>query len=111
MDTWKYIGVLLAFIASVAGYAYSDSDVRTVVVTGKYIQDVEMRRGRSEQRFVVRTDDGDLPILKFPLIGYATGVEGIYAAITPGTSIQVRVAQWPPRLLGDQGKPHILTVY
>ncbi len=57
------------------------------------------------------TDEGDFPILKFPLIGYTAGAEDVYAAIVPGTSIQERVAQWPPRLLGDKGKPHILTVY
>jgi hypothetical protein len=111
MSTWKYIAFLIAAIAGVAGYAYADSEVRTVVVTAKTIQNVQMRRGRTAKRFILKTSQGDLPILKFPLIGYTTGVEDIYAAIVPGNSIKVRIAQWPPEILGDRGKPHILAVY
>ena len=91
MGTWKYIGVLTVFVAGVAGYAYAEPEVLTVVVTDKYINDVQMRRGRP----VVATDEGDFPILKFPLIGYIAGAKDVYAAIVPGTSMQVRVAQWP----------------
>ena len=111
MGTWKYIGVLSAAIAGVAGYAYADSEVQTVMVTGKYTQDGQMRRGRTATQYVVRTTHGDLPILKFPVIGYSSGVEDVYTGITPGHSLTVRVAQWPPRLIGDKGRKHILAVY
>ena len=111
MGTWKYIAILSVLIAGVAGYAYAESEVRAVVVTDKYVETVHMRRGRTGKRFVIATRQGAFPILKFPLIGYTSGVEDVYAAITPGETVQVRIAQWPPRLLGDNGKLHILTVY
>ena len=111
MGTWRYIGLLAAGIAGVAGYAYLDSEVRTVVVTGKFVENVQMRRGRTADRFVLRTDGGDLPILNFPLIGYTMGAEEVYGAITPGNAVQVRIGQWPPRLLGENGKLYIFTVY
>lgn len=111
MGTWKYIGVLAVFIVGVSGYAYAQSEVMTVVVTDKYIEDVPMRRGRTGQRYVLVTNEGDLPILKFPVLGYTSGVEDVYAGLVPGTSVKVRVAKWPPEILGDRGKSHILAVY
>lgn len=110
MSTWQYSGILAVFILGVMGVAYSESEVRTVLVADKFVEDVQGRRGTST-RYVLRTHEGDLPILSFPLIGYTYGTDEVYSAVVPGSSIQVRVAQWPPRLLGNGGRPHILAVY
>ena len=110
MDTWQYIGIPAVFILGVMGFAYSESEVRTVVIADKFVEDVQGQRGTS-RRYVLRTHEGDLPILNFPLIGYTFGSDEVYSAVVPGSSIEVRIAQWPPRILGNGGKPHILTVY
>lgn len=111
MGTWQYIGILAAFIIGIAGLAYAESDIRTVYVTGKYVEDVSGRRGRTSKRYVLRTDEGDLPILKFPVIGYTSGADTAYANVSAGSSIKVRVSHWPPRFLGQHGRNHILAVY
>ena len=111
MSTWHYIGILAAFVVGAAGLAYAESDVRTVYVTGKYVEDVSGRRGRTSKRYILRTDEGDLPILKFPVLGYASGADAVYAGISTGSSIEVRISHWPPRFLGQHGRNHILAIY
>ncbi|MFM1813669.1 MAG: hypothetical protein RLZ98_364 [Pseudomonadota bacterium] len=107
----KYIAVLLAFIGSAIGYVYAGSEVQTVHVSGKHTADGSDRKGRTTTRLVIETDKGNLPILKFPVIGYTFGADEIYDSISPGQSLQVRVGQWPPQFMSSHAKPHILAVY
>jgi hypothetical protein len=93
------------------GYVYAQSDVRTVVVTGKHTEETSGRSGRTGTRYVIETAGGRLPLLKFPIIGYGTGAEEAYKAVTPGQQLKVRVGFWPPVQLGAPGKPHIMAIY
>ena len=111
MSQAKNIGLLSVFILTVMGVTFATSEVRTVVVSGKFIEDVEMRRGRSAARYVLKTSEGDLPLLKFPLIGHAFDVEDVYDAVHAGDSIDVRIGHWPPQFLGGGGRRQIMTVY
>lgn len=112
MHNAVYIGILLFFIGGTAGYTYAESERRSVVVEGKYIKTVKGRWGRSSDRLVLRTSEGDLPILQFPLIGYLTGAEEVYAAIGPGDEINIRVGPWPPLAIdGHPGPLNIMEVY
>ena len=106
----RYIALLLVFIGSALGYVYAGSEVQTVHVTGKRTEEARGRRGTTT-RWIVETDQGELQLLQFPVIGYAFGVEDVYAEISPGSSIRVRVGQWPPGILGSHARPHIMTVY
>lgn len=112
MSNALYVGVLAIFIVGTAAYTYADSERRTVVVEGKYVENVRGRWGRTSERLVLRTSVGDLPILQFPLIGYLWGAEDVYAAIETGETIDVRLGPWPPRLMsGDAGPMRIMEVY
>lgn len=112
MSNALYIGILASFIVGTAAYTYVDSERRTVVVEGKYVENVRGRWGRTLERLVLRTSAGDLPILKFPLIGYLWGAEDIYTAIETGERIEVRLGSWPPRLInGGTGTLKIMKVY
>ena len=112
IGTFKYIGVLLAFIGGTMGYVYAQSEVRTVVVTGKHTEEAHGRRGRTTTRYVIETSEGQLPILKFPVIGYSSGADDVYSAIAPGQSLTVRVGPWPPPLIDtNNSRQHIMAVY
>ena len=107
-----YVGILAAFVVGTAVYTYAASERRTVFIEGKYVEDVRGRWGRTSERLVLLTPAGDLPILKFPLIGYLWGAEDVYAAIETGATIDVRLGPWPPRLItGDAGPMRIMEVY
>lgn len=107
-----YLGILVIFIAGTAAFAYAGSDRRTVVVEGKYVKTLSGRLGRISERLVLRTSAGELPILQFPLIGYLSGAEDLYASISSGDEIDVRVGPWPPRMItGDAGPLNIMEVY
>jgi len=112
MSNAIYIGILASCIVGTAAYTYADSERRTVVVKGKYVENVRGRWGRTSERLVLRTSAGDLPILEFPLIGYLWGAEDIYATIETGETIDVRLGPWPPRLMtGAPGPMRIMEVY
>ncbi len=112
MSNALYVGILATFIVGTAAYTYAESERRTVVVEGKYVENVRGRWGRTSERLVLRTSAGDLPILEFPLIGYLWGAEDIYAAIETGETIDVRLGPWPPRLMtGGTGPMRIMEVY
>ena len=112
MSNALYIGILASFIVGTAAYTYADSERRTVVVEGKYVENVRGRWGRTSDRLVLRTSAGDLPILKFPVIGYLWGADDIYAAVETGEQIEVRLGPWPPRLIsGGTGPLKIMEVY
>ena len=106
-----YIVFLLAFIGVSTGYVFVNSEVRTVQVTGKRLEDSRGRHGTTATRYVIETDQGAFPILTFPIIGYMVGAEDAYAGIMPGQKIEVRLGQWPPELLGSNGRPHIMSIF
>ena len=106
-----YIVLLIALIGGVMGYVYFTSEVRTVQVTGKRVEAGRSRYGTSSEVYVVETDQGRMPILKFPIIGYVFGAENVYGSIRPGTSIWVRVGKWPPSVISGSARPHIMAVY
>ena len=112
MNNTLYIGILALFIAGTATMTYADSERRSVVVESKYVENVRGRWGRTLEQLVLRTSAGDLPMLQFPVIGYLWGAEDVYAAITPGDRIEVRIGPWPPRLInGNDGPLAIMKVY
>jgi len=112
MSNALYIGILASLIVGTAAWTYAASERRTVVVEGKYVENVRGRWGRTSERLVLQTSVGDLPILTFPLIGYLWGAEDIYAAIETGERIEVRLGPWPPRLMsGSKGPLKIMEVY
>ena len=107
----KYIAVLLAFIATAMGYVYAGSELQDVHVTGKHIEQGRTSKNRPATSFVIQTDKGDLPILKFPIIGYSFGAEEVYESISTGQSLRVRVGQWPPEIISAHARPYIMAVY
>ena len=106
-----YIFLLIALIGGVMGYVYFTSEVRTVQVTGKRIEAGRSRYGMSSEVYLIETDQGRMPILKFPVIGYVFGVDDVYGGIRSGSSIRVRVGKWPPSLISGNARPHIMMVY
>ena len=110
-DSPWYIVGLIALIGGVMGYVYFSSEVRTVQVTGKRIEEGRSRYGMSSEAYLIETDQGRMPILKFPIIGYAFGAEDVYDSIKAGSSIQVRVGKWPPSVISNNAKPHVMAVY
>ena len=106
-----YIVFLIAFISGVMGYVYFTSEVRTVQVTGKHIEEGRGRYGSTSKVYVLETDQGRMPILKFPIIGYVFGVEELYEGIRSGSTIQVRVGDWPPSVVGREPDPHVMAIY
>lgn len=105
-----YILVLLAFVLGAAAFVYGTSEVVTVQVHGKSIEQAQGAR-RETTLYVIDTDRGRLPLLRFPLIGYMTGVEETYAGIAKGSRISVRIGMWPPTFLGGYSKPYIMAVH
>ena len=106
-----YIVFLIVVISSLTGYVYGTSEVQTVTVTGKHIEEGRGRRGDMKEFFVIETSKGDLQILKFPIIGYSFGVDEVYNRVQPGSRINVRVGAWPPDIISKYAKPHILAIY
>lgn len=106
-----YIVFLLAFIGVSTGYVFVNSEVRTVHVTGKHLEDGRGRYGTTTTRYVIETDQGAFPILTFPIIGYVFSAGDAYADVMPGQRIAVRLGQWPPELLGSNGRPHIMSIF
>ncbi len=111
MGLWKYIGLLAVLIGAAMGYVYMGSDVQTVQVTGKRIEEGRGRRGRTTERLIVDTDIGPLQILKFPLIGYSYGADEVHANIQVGRPLTVRVGKWPPEIISSHARPHIMAVH
>ena len=105
-----YLLFLLVFIGVVAGSVYVGSEVRVLSVEGKHSEDARGRRGSSTTRLVIETDQGDFPILTFPLIGYSVGAEDVYRNIRTGATIEVRVGKWPPEILGADGRWYIMAL-
>jgi hypothetical protein len=93
------------------GYVFAESEVRTIHVTGKRLEDGRGRHGTTTTRYVIETEQGALPILTFPIIGYSLGAEDVYAGISAGDQLEVRVGQWPPGMLGNSGRTYIMTVF
>ena len=106
-----YILALIVFIGGSMGYVFAESEVRKVYVTGKHLEDGRGRRGTTTTRYVIETEQGAFPILTFPIIGYSLGAEDVYAGISSGDQIEVRVGQWPPGILGNSGRTHIMAVF
>ncbi len=52
-----------------------------------------------------------MPILKFPIIGYSFDAEEVYAGMSPGVSLKIRIGQWPPGIISSYARPHILSIY
>ena len=106
-----YFALLIAFIGGVMGYVYFTSEIHTVQITGKRIEEGRSRYGSTSDVYVLMTDQGRMPILKFPIIGYVFGVEDVYNGIRSGSTIQVRVGNWPPSVMGRGPNPHIMAIY
>ncbi len=111
MPNWTYIALLTAFIGAAVGYVYAGSEVKTIQVTGKHVEDGQGRRGLPTERLIVKTDDGELPILKFPIIGYTLGANEAYKRLPSRGEVTVRVGMWPPAIVARFPKPHILHIY
>jgi hypothetical protein len=111
MPNWKYIGFLIAVIGAAMGYVYAGSEIRTIHVTGKHVEEGVGRRGRPTERLIVETENGELPILKFPVIGYSFGANDAYRKLPSFGEVRVRIGYWPPAIVSKHAKPHILQVY
>ncbi|MGH1481854.1 MAG: hypothetical protein ACRBM6_24500 [Geminicoccales bacterium] len=112
MNNAGCLGLLATLILCLGTLTYAGSERRSVLVEGKYVKSMTGRGGSISERLVLRTSAGDLPILEFPLIGYLSGAEKLYASILPGDSIDVRIAPWPPRMFnGASGPLNIMEVY
>ena len=81
-------------------YVYVGSELWTVYITGKHIEDGRGRLGQTTKRLAIETDKGSMPFLKYPIIGYSFGADEVYAGFSPDVSLQVRIGQWPPRIIG-----------
>lgn len=103
-----YIVFLLVLIAGGAGYVRFTSEQLTARVTGKHVETAQGRK-RSFELHVVETDKGSFPILQFPIIGYFSGVENVYAGISPGEIVEIRVGQWPPAIIAE-GRSYIMSI-
>ena len=104
-----YIAALVVFIVGSAGYVYGTSEVLTLRVTSKHIEESGGRRG-SVQLDVLDTDQGAFPLLQFPVIGYASGIDTVYEDVAPGSTVQGRVGHWPPLVLGGTPRRYILSL-
>ncbi|MGI9462896.1 MAG: hypothetical protein ACR2OM_03100, partial [Aestuariivirgaceae bacterium] len=102
---------LLVLIGGFMGYAYVGSELRTVKVTGKHIEQGRSKYGGSVDRYIIDTDIGPLQVLSFPIIGFNFDAEGAYNRINPGSTIDVRIGKWPPDFLGRHSRPHLMAVY
>lgn len=110
-DSPWYILLLLVLLGGVMGYSYFTSELHTVRVTSKHVEEGRSRYGMSSEVFVLETDRGPLRILKFPVIGYAFGAREVYDGISPGTSIEVRIGYWPPNFISSSVRPQVMAVY
>jgi hypothetical protein len=104
-----YIAALVAFLTGAVGYIYGTSEVHSVQVHGKSIEEGQGRRS-TVQLYVIETDQGRFPILKFPLIGYTSGVDQVHAGVVKGSTIRVRIGNWPPAFLGGHSRPFIMAI-
>lgn len=106
-----YMIFLITVVGGAMGYVYGTSEVRTIEVIGKHIEEGRGRYGSSTEIYVIETNEGEMRLLKFPIIGYAFGVNTVYSQIKSGTSVQVRIGNWPPDLISSNSKPHVMDVY
>ena len=109
LNRW-YVAILLLFVLGSVGYVHSTSDVVQVVVRNKSIETAQGIHTATEQ-YVIYTDRGPMPLLRFPVIGYTTGLEQTYESIAKGSKITVRAGKWPPQILGGHSKPVIMAVH
>ncbi|HSG94269.1 MAG TPA: hypothetical protein VLA28_02030 [Afifellaceae bacterium] len=110
-DSPWYIAFLIVLVGGVMGYIYFSSEVRVVQVTGKRVEEGRSRYGMSSEVYVIETNRGGMPILKFPIIGYAFGAREVYDGIRTGSSIRVRVGKWPPAPISKNARSHVMAVY
>jgi len=107
-----YILILVTLIGGVMGYSYFTSEVITVQVTGKRVEEGRSRYGMASTRFVIETqNNGRLSILKFPVIGFPFDAEYQFSRIRSGTEQTVRVGYFPPDVMGHGKRPQIMAVY
>lgn len=104
-----YVAVLASFVAGAVAYVYATSQVYSVQIRGKSIEEAQGRRS-NVQLYVLETDRGRFPILQFPLIGYMSGVDQVHAGVVKGSTINVRVGNWPPAFLGGHSRPYIMAI-
>ncbi len=110
-DSPWYIVFLLVVVGGAMGSIYFGADVETVQVVGKRTEEGRSRYGMSSTSYVLQTDRGRLPLLKLPIVGYAFGAEDVYERVRVGSSIQVRIGYWPPRMFSDYPKRYVIAVY
>ncbi len=106
-----YIVFLLVVIGGVAGYTYFDSEVRTLEVRGKHMEEGSSRRGIASSRYVIETDQGEFRLLTFPLLGFTFGAEEVYDGIQSGSTITARIGRFPPAIVNSSARPQIMAIY
>jgi len=104
-----YIAALAAFVAAAVAYVYATSEVYSVQVRGKSIEQAQGRRS-TVQLYVLETDRGRFPILQFPIVGYMSGVDQVHAGVVKGATITVRIGNWPPAFLGGHSRPYVMAI-
>ena len=103
-----YLLFLASAIACVMGWVFATSEIRTIEVSGKRMEENRSRRGLTGSRYVIETNEGDLRLLNFPIIGYMFGAEEVFAAVQSGARYEARIGTWPPPLMNAPSQPHIL---
>ncbi len=106
-----YIVALVAFIGGAMGYTQLTSEIQTLEVVGKYVEEGRSRYGMSSEVYVIETNMGHMPILKFPIIGHTFDSKEEYERIVAGSEIRVRVGFWPPNIFNNKARPQIMAVY
>ena len=106
-----YIALLVVFIGSVMGCAYAESETREIYISDKHTQDGRGRRGSTTTVYILETDRGPMKILKFPIIGYNSGVKDVYNGVEIDAPVKARIGYWPPKLISAHAKPVILSIY
>ena len=110
-DSPWYIIALIVLIGGVMGYSFFTSELRSIKVTGKFVEDGRSRYGITSERFVIESEKGRYTILKFPLIGHAFDAQDVYDRIPIGETIEVRIGFFPPRVIHSTARPQIMAVY
>jgi hypothetical protein len=103
-----YILLLLAVIGGALAYVHLASRVINITVTATSVEAAQGRRGTFDL-YVIQTNQGSFPILKFPLVGYMGDIEELHQAIKPGDKLDLRIGTWPPPIIGE-GRDYIFDI-
>ena len=111
-NTPAYILLLVILIGGLMGYSYFTSEVVTIQVTGKRVEEGRSRYGMASKSFVIETENnGRMSILKFPVIGFPFDAEVQFNRMEAGSEQTVRVGKFPPDVMGHGTRAQIMAVY